>query len=43
MQTMLVTLLAVILAVYFGVKRKYLLALLSLAVMFVLFKPEMWL
>jgi hypothetical protein len=43
MQTMLVTLLAVFLAVYFGVKRKYLLASLSLAVMFVLFKPEMWL
>ena len=43
MQTMLVTLLAVFLAVYFGVKRKYLLAALSLAVMFVLFRPEMWL
>ena len=42
MQTMLVTLVAVFLAVYFGVKRKYLLSALSVAVMFVLFKPEMW-
>jgi hypothetical protein len=43
MQTLLVTLLAVYLALYFGIKRKYLLAALSLAVMFVLFRPEMWL
>lgn len=28
---------------YFGIKRKYLLSALSLAVMFVLFRPEMWL
>ena len=39
MQTLLVTLLAVFLAVYFGVKRKYLLSALSLAIFFVLFRP----
>ncbi len=39
MQTMLVTLLAVFLAVYFGIKRKYFLAALSLAIFFVLFRP----
>ena len=43
MLTMLITLLAVLLAMYFGIKRKYVLAALSLAVMFVLFRPEMWL
>ena len=40
MQTLLVTLLAVFLTVYFGAKRKYLLSALSIAVFFVLFRPE---
>jgi len=43
MPPLLVTLLAVFLAFYFGMKRKYLLAALSLGVMFLLFRPEMWL
>lgn len=42
MQTLLVTLLAVFLTVYFGAKRKYVLSALSLAAMFALFRPEMW-
>jgi len=33
----------VFLAVYFGINRKYLLSALSIALMFVLFRPEMWL
>jgi hypothetical protein len=37
---MVVTLLAVFLVAYFGIKRRYLLAALSLAVFFILFRPE---